>query len=669
MSPRDQPRWARPALLLIAALAAVLYGWGIRTSPMHNYYAAAVRSMSISWKAFLFGGFDPAASITIDKTPGAFWLQALSARAFGYHDWTLALPQIIEAVLTVLVLYKVVRRWSGPSAGLIAALAMALTPIAAALARSEIVDTLLTLLLVLAASTWQSAVGTGRLRTLLLAGVWVGLAVQVKMLQAWAVLPAFAVVYLIAAPGPLRRRLGHLAAAGGVTVVMSSLWAAIVLVTPTADRPYIDATTDNNPVGMIAGYNALSRFDSTGDATSALGSFGMHRGGPQGQPGQQDQPSARRGQGGTDRAGAPDGPSGYGGFGDQSTSKWATMFSDRMAPQVGWLFPLALLAMVFGVLWRRGRPRTDLLRAGFLMWGLWLLVHAVAFSVGQVNHSYYVVVLGPAVAALSGGGLVMFWRAYREHGPRAWVLPASILATVAWSVSLTLRFPTFLPWVVPVAVVLTLVALGALLFANSTGRNGSRLAVLGVLTGILAVLVTPGAWALSTDLPGQSGNNTGPAAGPTPGRQQQFAGQGRPRQEDGALTAQDVALLDFLRTGSGGAKYLAAVSGSNSASRYIIGAGVSMLPMGGFTGQTPFPNQAQFADLIRSGQLRYVLTGGFGGFGRGGSSDTEAARNLDWATTHCALVPPSSYGGRESAPTSSRSQQQQQKLYDCAGRA
>ncbi|MEU8081994.1 hypothetical protein AB0B31_41860, partial [Catellatospora citrea] len=45
-SPAGQPRWARPALLLLATAAALLYGWGLSRNPLHPYYSAAVRSMS-----------------------------------------------------------------------------------------------------------------------------------------------------------------------------------------------------------------------------------------------------------------------------------------------------------------------------------------------------------------------------------------------------------------------------------------------------------------------------------------------------------------------------------------------------------------------------------------------------------------------------------------------
>jgi 4-amino-4-deoxy-L-arabinose transferase-like glycosyltransferase len=79
-SPAGQPVWARPLLLVIAAVSAWSYAWqAARPVNVEIYYAAAVRSMTTSVSNFFFGAFDPARTVTTDKLPGAFWLQALSA--------------------------------------------------------------------------------------------------------------------------------------------------------------------------------------------------------------------------------------------------------------------------------------------------------------------------------------------------------------------------------------------------------------------------------------------------------------------------------------------------------------------------------------------------------------------------------------------------------------
>src|SRR5579859_1499229 len=181
LSPADQPRWARPTLLVVAALSALAYGWGMNNDVLETFYAGAARSMSESWHNFFFGAFDPWGTVSVDKLPGAFWVQALSVRVFGFHAWAFVLPQVVEGTLTVLVLYRAVRRVAGPGAGMLAAGALAVTPVTILLNRGNISDSLLILLLVLAADAATNAYMSGRLRPLLFAGVWVGLAFQAKM--------------------------------------------------------------------------------------------------------------------------------------------------------------------------------------------------------------------------------------------------------------------------------------------------------------------------------------------------------------------------------------------------------------------------------------------------------------------------------------------------------
>ena len=181
----------RSAVLVVAALAGLSYAWALAADPLEPYYAAAVRSMSMSWHNFIYGAFDPAGTITLDKLPGAFWIQALAVRAFGVHSWVIVAPQAVEGVLTVLVLYRAVQRLAGPAAGLIAAAVIAVSPATVALNRGNISDSLMILLLVLAADAVSAAITSGSWRRLLLAGLWVGFAFQAKMIEAWLVLPAF----------------------------------------------------------------------------------------------------------------------------------------------------------------------------------------------------------------------------------------------------------------------------------------------------------------------------------------------------------------------------------------------------------------------------------------------------------------------------------------------
>src|SRR5216684_409381 len=169
--PAADPRWARPALLALLALTALLYAAGLsRNGWANDFYSAAVQAGTKSWKAFFFGSFDASSFITVDKTPASLWVMELSARVFGLNSWSLLLPQAVEGVATAGVLYAAVKRWFGPPAGLVAGLVLALTPVAALMFRFNNPDALLVLLMTAAAYTLVRAVENGRTKWLVVTG-------------------------------------------------------------------------------------------------------------------------------------------------------------------------------------------------------------------------------------------------------------------------------------------------------------------------------------------------------------------------------------------------------------------------------------------------------------------------------------------------------------------
>jgi 4-amino-4-deoxy-L-arabinose transferase-like glycosyltransferase len=236
----DDPQWARPGLLALLAATAILYSWNLAASGYANsFYAAAVQAGSQSWKAWFFGSLDSGNSITVDKPPASLWVMGLSARIFGFNSWSLLLPQAVEGVAAVGLLYGTVRRVSGHGAGLFAGAALALTPAAVLMFRFDNPDALLTLLLVAGAYAVTRALEHASVKWLILAGSAVGFAFLTKMLQGFLVLPAFALVYLIAAPTSLRRRIAHTLLAGAAVVVSAGWWVAAVAAWPASSRPYI----------------------------------------------------------------------------------------------------------------------------------------------------------------------------------------------------------------------------------------------------------------------------------------------------------------------------------------------------------------------------------------------------------------------------------------------
>src|SRR5437879_8861615 len=223
------PVWVLPAMAITTMATLVLYLWGLdRNGWANTYYAAAVQAGTQSWKAFFFGSLDAANYITVDKPPASLWLMELSARIFGLSSWSMLAPEAIAGALTVLILLFAVKRPFGPVAGLVAASAMALTPVAVVMFRYNNPDALLTLLLVASAWAMVRALDGGRTRWLVMSAALVGLAFNTKDLQAYIVLPALVLTYLLFGPRRLAARMLQLLAAAGMLLVSSGWWLVIL---------------------------------------------------------------------------------------------------------------------------------------------------------------------------------------------------------------------------------------------------------------------------------------------------------------------------------------------------------------------------------------------------------------------------------------------------------
>ena len=371
--------WPRFGLALILLLSAVLEFVGLAGEGYANsYYAAGVKSMLTSWHNFFFVSYDAGGFVSLDKPPLGLWIEAASAKIFGFSGFSLLLPEALAGVLSVALLYHVVARSWGPVAGLAAALALAVTPISVVTDRNNTIDSLLILTLLLGAWAASLAAERGSLRLLALCALCVGLGFNIKMLQAYLVLPAFGLIYLLGAPLPWRTRLAHLAVATGVLLAVSLCWAVVVDLVSAGQRPFVSDSGTNSELSLALGYNGLGRFtEALFPGVKVLHVLGMS----------------------IDLTVAP-------AFaGDIGDPGFLRLLSPTLGGQVGWLLPLALLGLIAAA--RGVAPRLPLDRRGqsLLLWGGWLLVAGFFFSTARFYHLYYLVMLAPAIAALAGIGV------------------------------------------------------------------------------------------------------------------------------------------------------------------------------------------------------------------------------------------------------------------------
>jgi len=589
-SPPQRRRWAEPNLPLIALLTgtALLYLWGLSESGWANsFYAAAAQAGSESWKAFFFGSSDAANSITVDKTPLSLWPMALSIRLFGLSSWSLLVPQALEGVGAVWLLHHTVRRTTGSrGAALLAGAVLALTPVAVLMFRFDNPDALLVLLLVAAAYAVLRAVEDSvvhPVRWLAFAGALVGLAFLTKMLQAFLVLPAFGLAYLLFAAAPWGKRIGHLLVAFGSMVLAGGWWVAIVELWPTGSRPWIGGSQNNSILELTLGYNGLGRL--TGDETGSVGG----------------------GQGG--------------GWGSTGLLR---LFNSEIGSQIAWLLPAALaLGVATLVVARRQR----LITAAVTVWLGWLLVTGLTFSLmAGIFHAYYTVALAPAIAALVAIGAHVLWQR-RAHLGVSITLAATVAFTTGWTFFLLDR-TGWQPWLKYAVATLGLAA--ALMLA---GVRHLPPVVGSVVAGValVAALAGPTAYSLATAAEPHTGSipSAGPASTGTmggPGGQFGPTGMGGTTGtggNTGTVGASSGGLLNgstssatitaLLQADSSSYTWVAAAVGSNSASGYQLASEEPVMAIGGFNGSDPSPTLAEFQQLVANGEIHYFIGGGNGG--------------------------------------------------------
>ena len=663
-------RWHLLALGGILLVAGVLnFARLDQNGYANDYYAAAVRSMLSSWRNFFFVSFDPGGLVSVDKPPLALWLQGGSAELFGYSGVSLLLPQAAAGVAAVAVLYLVVARYFGRVAGLVAALALALSPVSVAVNRDNNPDALLAFLFVVAVYLGLRAAESGRLRWLLPTALVVGLAFNTKMLAGLMVVPALGLAYLLFAPRSWPTRVWHLAAAGAVLVVVSGAWIVAVELTPASERPYVGSTSDNSALSLALDYNGLGRV--TGQT------------------------------GGTSFGGGGGGGGGLGGAFSGSPGLFR-LFNDALGDQGAWLIPFALIgglsALVAALAARRRRELAALTAIGG-----WFATTAFVLSYASgIIHTYYASMLAPATGALVGIGAVSLWRDARRGRARL-LFPAAAIAATAWVQIDLLRRSGYLPGL-QTLVILTaagaLAALGALALRESwTPQRRALIAGGAIGAAVLGLLAAPAAWAKTTldgpvngvfpgagpsyisglasnrdggprfgrgggrpsFAPPGSGNFRGggrgfgfgpPPAGGFGGGQGRFGGG---TGGFGAGSADTEAALAYAKANGGSERFTLIVSSEQAAAPFVID-GEPVAAMGGFTGRETVLTSAYLAELVRSGDARYFLLGG------GGPGGTNAAAQL--VASSCEPVSAAAWGGPSTSSGLGAS-----GLYDCAGRA
>ncbi|MCX5421005.1 glycosyltransferase family 39 protein [Streptomyces sp. NBC_00078] len=703
-SPDKAPRWSLPALIAVLALATVLYAWNLSGSGMNTFYSGAVWAGTQSWKAWFFGSLDPGNFLTVDKPPFALMVMGLSCRVLGFGTWQMMAPQIVAGVATIWILHSSVKRIWGHVAATVAALVLALTPITVAINRDNNPDTLLVFLMVSGAALAMRATRDERLLPLLGSAACFGLAFNTKLLAGYIALPAVFALYLYASRAPWVKRIVNLLLAAVVLAVSSFWWAITVSLVPASDRPYIGGSTDGSAWDLIMGYDGLGRVFG-GEGNGGVGRGGGGGGGFSG--------SAGLGRMFNDILGGQiswllpfSAIALIGGLvlcgraprtdlrrmGLVLWGGWTLLHYVIFATAQGTMHPYYTTALAPGIAALCGGGGVMLLNA-FRADRRWAWVLPVAFGVTGIwaivllrRASGWNTWLWPAVGAvmaLAIVGVLVF-----RSGNKARLLTASVAAAVVAS----LAGPTAYA--------------ASPAFGSTTGMMGGTNPTAGPSTGGGMGGGPGGGGGSRSGFPGrgempggtrQNGQNSqnnqtggraegGVPGGPGgPGGQQGQNGQaagGRGEMGDtapggiggmgdtarqrggfggggmgGGMGGASSELISYLEKHRNGAKWLLAVSNSQSAARIELSARQAVISMWGFTGSDNAMTVAKLKELVKKGELHYIQIstsgGGMGGGPGGGNSlSTEVST---WVKKHGTAVKESAYSKSSTSDATSDS--------------
>lgn len=651
-------------LLLIVILSFFLNFYVISNYGTGNdYYAASILSMTKSFKNFFFVAFDPSGLVSIDKPPVGFWMQAISVLIFGYHGWAMLLPQALAGTISCILIYILVAKYfKNRNAALISSLIFAITPSVVVVCRNNTIDMQLIAVLLLSTLFLFKSLDKGKWRYLFIAGILIGIGFNIKMFQAYMVVPAFALIYLIFAKEKVSKRF----IAGGITIAImfavSISWTAIVELYPASKRPYVDSTSKNSVIELIFEHNGAERI---------LGRSGMMGAGgpPQGQkpqnpgagqgpnqghnsdenkdpnqgPGQVP-PNAEVGQNKNPQGAPPKdkdskddkdkGPGNGGGMGgdDIGNASPIRLWYKNMYGQCTWLI-LFVICSIVACFKKIKIKDAELKDAFYYFWILWFLTMFIFFSFAGFYHRYYLCMLAPSIAILSGMGIVKMFNEFKDKNSwKQYILIVALVLTMLIEFMYVFNYDNLPSIIIPAMIIATILAV---IFIISNFINGKSLhALLASIFVTIAISIAPFYWALTPVF--YVTNSVMPAAGPELAESK--GGMGGPG--GGPDEMNNSGLEDYLVKNYKEGSFLVVGRRSNNVAKYIINTGLPCYAYGGFLGEDNSLSLDKLKEYVKEGKITYFLiSDDMGGMGR-------SSEITDYVKENATLIDPSEYGGK-----------------------
>ncbi len=624
-------------IAFILIIAAFLYIFRIWTEGYANsYYAAGVYSMGQNLHAFFFNSLDSVGYVTIDKPPLGFWIQVLFTKVFGFSGGVLVLPEAISGVVSVFLIYRIVKKRFNKAAGLVSAAVLALTPIFAAVMRNNTIDGILILLLVLAADQVLKAVEKSSGKHLVFAGILIGLGFNVKMLQAFMIIPAVYLVYLIFSKQKLAKKILYCALSALILIVISMSWVVVVDLVDEDSRPYVGSSDTNSAVELVFGHNGVSRFLGRGGATSVNrqddGAQNIQRPPlannqddgllPDGRDGYRRPPQLRNdiNQTGDDLQYGNVANQKQGGIsGEAGETSFLRLFNDKNAGQISWfLMPALIMSAAALIMVFIKKYRNDEKFPTFFLFSMWVIPMYIYFSFAEgITHRYYFAMLGPGIAALMGIGYY-----YLSKIKKTAIIPIVFALIAAVQIYIHRLYADWAQWLAYICIGIFAICLVVMIIMVAKKSKPKLIAAL-----MCVLIIMPGVWAASPAI--YNDNSQLPIAGPELINQR--GSFDNTKRLDG--------VINYLEENRNGATFLAMTESSmQDGAELILQSGEAVMVLGGFNGGDSTATLEEFIQMVRDNEVVYAVL----------SQNNNQKSNQEiyqWIVQNAKIIPPRLYGG------------------------
>lgn len=585
----------------------------------NSYYAACVKSMTQNLHNFFFISFDPAGMLSVDKSPLGLWVQAIFCLLFGYNGYSILLPQIISGTISTLMLYIIGSKFFNKKVGLISAFLFCLTPIVVAVSRNNTMDMQLILVLLIAVFFVLKSIQTNKWRWLIIAGALLGLGFNIKMLQAYLIVPSIIVAYLIFARQKIWKRFAAGILSCLVMIAVSGAWIAAVTLTPAENRPYVDSTTNNSIVELIFGHNGTDRL--FGDGTSL--NNGRENNSKQSPTNNNNIPQSNQDQNSSNsnnnnsydktnyesnsylNSSDPDSPPnsqpmGGGHTREIGTASMFRLWNNSLFGQASWLLIFALVSLVV-CLRKKSLINKNISQCVLVLFGCWVITAGLFFSFAGFFHAYYLAMLAPPIAMLSAIGINYIYERLtkkeksKKIDKKLIILILGLIIDVIISIIYLINYNQFI-WIIPITIALLISGIILLIISLKKHliKHKNLMAILTSIVLLSSMVFAPSCWSLYTTL--NSNNSALPSAGPS-----QMNGNRPPNERN-----ESDELLNYLLENYKEGSFLITACRTQSISNYIIKTGLPCFSYGGFMGKNTFTVE-RLQQLVNEGKITYFL--------------------------------------------------------------